>query len=144
VDDLRLLRARLGELIEAKMARITAMRAEIASDEAEIEEARELIRRWDTPRQAPAAPAAPIAVATPIPRPEKKPIRMPRPAVLAYLREHGPRTSKEIIHHFGMTDGRSGSIFSYWVKDGYLLRLSDGRLQAPGVVELSDERRLAR
>lgn len=113
MDDLRNIRERLTEMVEAKMARATALRAEADAIDAELIEAQAML----------GTPAPVLAV--------RRGPKMPRPAVLAYLTARGPQEPHYIRLHFGVMDARGANVFSLWVKGGFLVRLSDGRLAVP-------------
>jgi hypothetical protein len=134
VDDLTLLRSRLKELVDAKIERITALKAEIAAIEGELDEAKAILGTWGQPVAA--APVAPAESTYDRRRREHKEkrqthvIKMRRPDVLAYLTSVGPQDSRRILAHFDVGP-RGAAIFQVWTNAGFLVRHADGRYAAP-------------
>lgn len=128
MDDLRNIRRRLTELVEEKLARAAALRAEADAIDAELVEAQAMLGF---------APA-PVADVDDVARRrlehkekrERPVIKMPRTAVIAHLAAVGPQEAQRILEHFGLGP-RGGAVFSVWVNGGFLVRHADGRLAVP-------------
>jgi len=130
VDSLDHLRARLEELIAAKLARIDALRAEIASLEAELLQAEGLLDQWARFDALPTVPP-------PARRVDRFPRAAPAPPVLVFaevaalLERHGPMTKRAICKHFGYDDERKGLGLRYWATAGKLVHYPNGEYGLP-------------
>lgn len=137
MDDLTLLRSRLKELVDAKIERIAALKAEIAAIEGELDEAKTILGSWGRPAAALVALVEPSAESEHererrVHREKRKAhvIKMRRPAVLEYLAQVGPQEARRILEHFGVGP-RGGAVFQMWANSGHLARHADGRYAVP-------------
>lgn len=129
MDSLPLLKARLEQIIDAKLIRRQACLDEAAAIDRELAEARALLDRWEVREPVPPAPVAIVTLAEPVATPSKPPreIRMHREDALAFIRsKRGPVHWREILDHFGIEDGRASVILRTWVKEGRLVNCGDG------------------
>jgi hypothetical protein len=127
MDDLSLLRARLKEMVDAKIERIAALKAEIVSIETELTEAKAILGAWG----AAPAPAEPEDARSR--QKEKRAahvVKMTLSAVKNFLAAAGPQDGRRIAEHFGVSTRGTG-IFGVWANRGELLRHADGRLALP-------------
>lgn len=147
MDELSTLKARLAEMISAKVERLAALKAEQAAIEQELHESNAILSLWNRAAGGVILDAPPaIAPSTPEPPPveddyarrrrlykEKRKahvIKMRREAVIDYLSAVGPQDARRIMLHFGLTDGRGAAIFTVWTNTGHLVRHADGRFAA--------------
>lgn len=128
MDNLTNLQARLRELVDAKIERIAALKAEIVLIEGELDEAKAILGAWGKP-------------AMPVPEEKRAPriVKMRLQDVLAYLMSAGPQESRRILTHFGI-EGRGAGVFGLWANKGQIVRHPDGRYAAPSALPVAVER----
>jgi hypothetical protein len=129
MDDLSLLRARLKEMVDAKIERIAALKVEIASIETELTEAKAILGAWGA-APAPAEPEPDAARRRQRDKRAEHVVKMTLASVKHFLAAAGPQDGRSIAEHFGVSTRGTG-IFGVWANRGELVRHADGRLALP-------------